>query len=185
MNTSEIRQPRSDEYDPYYRSYVERVGTDRLIDALVDQRSKMIDLLEGLSDEDASHSYAAGKWSIKQVLGHILDTERVFAYRALCIARGETQSLPGFDQDEYVASGGFEERSLASLIAEYGATRDSTVALFESLADETWTARGIANGVEITVRALAFIAAGHELHHLAILRERYLNLGQDSAAPSS
>ncbi len=107
----------------------------------------------------------------------MLDTERVFAYRALCIARGETQPLPGFDQDDYVTRGAFDERPIESLEAEYLAVRSGSLTLFEDLMPDAWMARGIANDVEISVRAIAFILAGHELHHLEILRQRYLASG--------
>lgn len=174
MTQLDIGFPDPEEYDPYYTGYVQRITDSNVVGALQDQQFEVVELLSGMPEEQAGLRYAPDKWSIKQVVGHLLDTERVFAYRALSIARGETQSLPGFDQDDYVASGGFDARTMTSLVGEYLHLRGSTIALFESLEPETWRKTGTANDEPVTVRALAFIIAGHEVHHLAILRERYL-----------
>lgn len=170
---SEPRPPAPDEYDAYYRPYVERVVGSDLFDTLRAQRGELLTLIDGLDEERALRRYEPGKWSVKEVVGHLVDTERVFAFRALSVARGEAQELPGFEQDDYVAAGSFDERPLESLAAEYGSVRASTVALFEGLPPAAWSRRGVANDAPVTVRALAWIVAGHQAHHAAILRERY------------
>jgi DinB superfamily len=132
-------------------------------------------LLQSL-DEEAIRAlrYAPGKWTLKEVVGHLIDDERIFAYRALCVARGDARRLPGFDENEYVAATDFESRPLPRLIAEYRAVRAATLALFAPLTAEEWVRRGNVNGYEASVRGLAFHVAGHELHHLRTLREKYL-----------
>jgi hypothetical protein len=137
------------------------------------QRLQMAQFLAARSERDGNFRYAPDKWTVKEVLGHVTDTERIFAYRALRIARGDHKPLSGFEQDDYVRAGGFGERSLADLAEEFGQVRSATVALLRPLGDEAWSRRGVANNNEVTVRALAFIIAGHELHHREILKERY------------
>lgn len=171
--TTEIARPETDEYDAYYSAYVARVEGDNVIDVLVRQGDQVQALLAGLSEGEASYRYAPGKWSVREVLGHLCDTERVFAYRALCIARGDSQALPGMDQDAYVAAADFDGRSTESLKAELAAVRSATLSLFECLEPNSWPRLGTANGVRVSVRALAFIIAGHEAHHMAVLGERY------------
>jgi hypothetical protein len=122
----------------------------------------------------AGSTYASGKWTLKEVVGHLSDDERIFAYRALTIARGDPTPLPGFDEKTYVGAAGFETRALADLLAEYRSVRDATITLLRGLPAEAWLRRGIVNEYEASVRGLAFHIAGHELHHLRILRERYL-----------
>jgi hypothetical protein len=174
MAQLDIGFPDPKEYDAFYTGYVQLITESNVLGVLQDQQFEVVELLRGLSEVQAGLRYAPDKWSIKEVIGHLLDTERVFAYRALSIARGETQSLPGFDQDAYVANGGFDGRTVTSLVGEYLHLRGSTIALFEGLEPEAWRRAGTANNVPVTVRALAFITAGHEAHHLAVLRERYL-----------
>ncbi len=169
----EFSRPQADEYDPYYSDYIDRVEEADVIEVLRRQQADSEAVLMGLTDEAGSFRYAPDKWSVKEVVGHLSDTERVFAYRALCIARGETQSLPGMDQDIYVAGAGFDSRGMDSLAEEFSAVRSAAIALFESFDQQSWARSGVANGVEISVRALAFIVAGHESHHMAILRDRY------------
>lgn len=145
----------------------------------------MLDLLQKLQQEvnqlfgrvsatEADFAYEPGKWTIKQLLGHMNDTERIMAYRALCIARGEQAPLPGFDENDYVRNGYFEERTLAGLLAEHHAIRAATIALLDTLPEAAFSRRGNANGQPVTVAGLAFIIAGHERHHLNIFKERYL-----------
>ena len=122
----------------------------------------------------ADHRYQPDKWSVKQVIGHVVDSERIFGYRALAIARGERKPLPGFEQDEYVTQGEFQRRSLPSLADEFDHVRRSNLALFESLSAEQWGRVGEANDVSISVRAIAWVLAGHAKHHVAVIRERYL-----------
>ena len=157
MTWLEIAPPETDEYDAYYQGYVERVESRQLSLILRQQRAKVLELLDGLSEERAHYRYAPEKWSVKEVLGHLIDTERVFVYRAMSIARGERQSLPGFDQDDYVKTGDFDRRSVASLRDEYGTVRNASIAFFESLDEAAWLATGIANGVTVTVRAIGYI----------------------------
>jgi uncharacterized damage-inducible protein DinB len=131
-------------------------------------------LLSGRPESDGDLRYAPGKWSLKEVLGHINDTERIMSYRALRISRGDTTPLAGFEQDDYVRNGPFARCTLADLIEEYIAVRRATVSLFRNLDEVAWTRRGKASENEVTVRALAYIIAGHELHHRRIVEEKYL-----------
>ncbi|MBV8475199.1 MAG: DinB family protein [Acidobacteria bacterium] len=168
--------PQTSEYDPYYTRYVALVPQQPILSVLGGQATEMAEILGGITDEQASFRYAPGKWTIKQVLGHIMDTERVFAYRALRIARDDRTPLEGFEQDDYVAHGPFETVSLAELLREYTVVRQATTLLFRHLSPEAWNRRGTANQAEVTVRALAYIIAGHQAHHCRMLRERYLLL---------
>src|SRR5712671_5358596 len=165
-------RPKKDEYAPYAEQYVSLVtGTD-ILDTLEAQLKQTTSLLSGRSERDGDFRYAPGKWTVKEVLGHVSDTGRIFAYRALRIARGDQTPLSGFEQDDYVRGGNFAERTLASLAEEFGMVRAATIALFKSLQKDAWQRRGVANKNEVSVRALAFIVAGHELHHRQILEER-------------
>jgi len=165
--------PEADEYDAYYQDYLELLDTDNIIQTLTTQGQKMFVLIQNLSPEEAAYRYADGKWSVKEVIGHLIDTERVMAYRAMCISRGDQTSLPGFDQAAYVDNGHFSERSLQNISAEYDAQRNANISMFNGFTEEQILKQGTANGVDVSVRALAHIIAGHELHHLNILRERY------------
>jgi hypothetical protein len=133
----------------------------------------MLILLSGRDESEGDLRYAPDKWSAKEVLGHVCDSERIFAYRALRIARGDRTPLAGFEQDDYVRNGPFAVRALADMIEDYIAVRRATLTLFRNLDEPAWTRRGIANNNEVSVRALAFITAGHELHHRRILEEKY------------
>lgn len=168
-----LARPEAGEYAPYYEKYISLVHGNDILGALEAQRMLMMQLFAAHTERDGNFRYAADKWTVKDVIGHVNDSERVFAYRALCIARGDQGSLPGFEQDDYVREGDFKNRTLAGLGDEFTHIRNSTIALFRSLSREAWQRRGIANKNEITVRALAFIIAGHELHHRLILDERY------------
>jgi len=174
MTTATIPRPEPSEYVPYYETYISKVPKGDLLQALEDQRRETQQLLAGLSDTKALHRYAPGKWSIKEVVGHLMDSERVFCYRALRFARGDGQPLPGFDEKAWVPAGQFDARSLQDLAAELDAVRRATIAFLASLDPGALVRRGTANNNPITVRALAWIIAGHERHHVAILRERYL-----------
>ena len=167
-----IPKPQPDEHVEYYTKYIRLVGDDALA-ALRAQSASTPRLLSGLSEAQAMHRYAPGKWSVKEVVGHITDGERVFSYRALRIARKDPTPMPGFDENAWVPAANFDRRSMHDLVAGYEAVRAATVALLSSFDDETLTRRGIANNQEVSVRALAHIMAGHELHHVALLRERY------------
>src|SRR5258708_33175196 len=168
-----MKRPEPTEYAEYYGNYVSKVpGTDA-VGVLESQRLQMVQLFAGRCERDGSFRYAPDKWTVKEVLGHVSDTERIFAYRALRIARGDQTPLSGFEQDDYVRGGNFAERTLANLAQEFGLVRAATIALFTSLRKDAWQRRGVANKNEVSVRALAFIVAGHQLHHRQILEERY------------
>lgn len=178
--TWDENHPDSTEYNDFYAGYISLVTEPNVIQMLVQQGQKLFTLMQQLSDEQADYRYAEGKWSVREVIGHLIDTERVMAYRALCISRKEQQSLPGYDQDEYVAHANFNERSLQSLSAEYDAQRNANVSLFNSLTEEQTKRTGTANDTTVSVRALVHIIAGHERHHLNILEENYgIEMGSD------
>jgi hypothetical protein len=166
-------RPEPGEYAPYYEKYVALIAGNDIVTILESQRLQMIQLFAARGERDGNFRYAPDKWTVKEVVGHVNDTERIFAYRALRIARGDATPLSGFEQDDYVKAGGFGERSLADLAEEFAHVRGATVALFRSLGKDAWTLRGVANKNEVSVRALAFIMAGHELHHRRILEEKY------------
>jgi len=161
------------EYAPYFQRYVSNVTEDDVLGALETQGRDTAALLARLDDAKASYRYAPEKWSVKQIVGHVTDAERVFAYRALAIARGEQASLPGFDENDYVRNADFDRRSIGELAAEYAAARAATLAMFRGFSDEAWQRRGTANNNAISARALAHVALGHERHHLRVLREKY------------
>src|SRR5467141_346732 len=166
-------RPAEGEYAPYAEKYVSLItGTD-ILETLEAQLKQTTTLFSGRSERDGDFRYGPEKWTVKEVVGHIADTERIFAYRALRIARGDQTPLAGFEQDDYVRGGNFAERTLANLAQEFGLVRAATIALFRSLQKDAWQRRGVANKNEVSVRALAFIVAGHELHHRLILEERY------------
>jgi uncharacterized damage-inducible protein DinB len=144
--------------------------------ALRSQSERLSELLANVTEETSRGlTYAPGKWTLKEVLGHLIDYERIFTYRALCFARGEWQQLPGYDGNEYAAMANFEARKLAEVTAEYRAVRAATLALLDSLDDEAWLRHGVASGYPVSVRGLADQIAAHELHHLAILQSKYVN----------
>ena len=174
MTTATIPRPDATEYAPYYGTYVGKVPDGDLLELLERQRRETQNLLAGLSDTQALHRYAPGKWSIKEVVGHLMDSERVFCYRALRFARADEKPLQGFDEKAWVPAGSFDARPLADLAAELEAVRRATIALFGGFDAAALARKGTANNNEVTVRALAWIVAGHERHHVAILRERYL-----------
>jgi len=166
-------KPESSEYAVFYEKYVALVPHADILSGLEAQRLQMTQLLTACSERDGNFRYAPEKWSVKEVIGHLTDCERIFAYRALRIARGDATPLSGFEQDDYVRMAGSGRRQLQALAEEFSVVRNSSIALYRSLDDESWLRRGSANNNEISVRALAFITAGHELHHRRILEERY------------
>lgn len=168
-----VARPEPGEYAPYYDRYISLVpGTD-ILGTLNAQRRQMLLLLSGHDDSDGNFRYAPDKWSVKEVLGHVCDTERIFAYRALRIARADRTPIEGFEQDDYIRNSSFASRPLPEIIEDYIAVRRATLTLFRNLDEQAWMRRGIANNNEISVRALAYITAGHELHHRRILEEKY------------
>jgi hypothetical protein len=168
-----IARPQPGEYSPYYDRYISLVADNDILRTLEEQRRQMMLALSGRSEADGDFRYAPDKWSAKEVLGHVCDTERIFAYRALRIARADATPMEGFEQDDYVRNGPFAYRPLADLIEDYIAVRRATVSLLRSLDEAAWSRRGIANKNEVSVRGLAYIIAGHELHHRRILEEKY------------
>jgi DinB family protein len=166
-------RPEPGEYAPYYEKYVALVTGNDIVAILEAQRLQMMQLFAARGERDGNFRYAPEKWTVKEVVGHVSDTERIFAYRALRIARGDATPLSGFEQDDYVRAAAFGDRSLADLAEEFVHVRSATVVLFRSLGKDAWVLRGVANKNEVSVRALAFIVAGHELHHRRILEERY------------
>ncbi len=169
-----ITRPSSSEYAPYYQTYIQLVNEDDLLLALKRIAKIWNDLVNGISEEKLNFSYAEGKWSLKEVLIHITDAERVFAYRALRFARNDKTELSGFDENSWVPESNAAERSLESLIKEHNNVRGASISLFENLGEEESLRCGLANGKEVSVRALGYIICGHELHHLRIIQERYL-----------
>ena len=168
-----IGRPQPGEYAPYYERYVARVEGDDILSILDRQRRQTMLLLSGRDEDDGNFRYAPGKWSAKEVLGHLCDTERIFAYRALRISRADATPMEGFEQDDYVRNGPFAHRSIEDLVEEFIAVRRATISLLRTLDEAAWMRRGIANKNEVTVRGLAYIIAGHELHHREILQEKY------------
>jgi uncharacterized damage-inducible protein DinB len=167
-------KPEASEYAPYYETYVSLVPAGDVVEALGRQADEVESLFASIGEERAGHAYAEGKWTIRQLAGHVVDCERIFAYRAMALARGERQPLPGMDQDEYMAASDFDSRTLADLAAEFRHARAANVLMFRGLSEEAWTRRGVVSEREITVRALVSIVYGHGAHHLNILRARYL-----------
>jgi uncharacterized damage-inducible protein DinB len=173
MSTLSIPRPLADESIPYYHGYIAKVTGENLGEQLTAQLQEMEQLFENVTDRAALARYADGKWSIKEVLGHLSDTERIFSYRLLRIARGDPTPLSGYDENAYVPAGNFDRRPLALLLAELRAIRLSSTAMMEGLPPESWSRRGVANGKPISARALAYIIIGHVNHHMGTLRELY------------
>lgn len=174
MTTLTIDRPDETEYASYYGKYVSLVAGDDVLASLGDGLATTLALVRSVPEERANLRYAPGKWSIKELLGHMIDTERIFAYRALRFARGDTTPLPGFEQDDYIRHAAFDACSLDALAAEFESVRRATLFLFKHLDAEAWMRSGVASESAVSVRALAYIIAGHELHHAGILRDRYL-----------
>ena len=161
------------EYPAFYAPYFKAIEGADVPTLMRTQLAEIEQLGIAIDEERAAYRYAEGKWSIKELLGHLVDCERIFGYRALCIARGETQHLPGFDENDYVANARFDDRPFSSIIEEFLALRLSNIVLFESFTDEQRAVVGQANGNPISVRAIECIIAGHVQHHITVLRERY------------
>jgi uncharacterized damage-inducible protein DinB len=174
-STIAIARPSADEHSEYFGRYIQQVPSGDVVSLLREQLMDTVALLRNVSAEKADYAYAPGKWTIKEVVGHLADTERVMSYRALCFARGDAGPLPSFDENAYVAKANFAKRSLADLLEEFQVVRAATIHLIKNLDEETLMRRGIASGNPTSVRALIYIIAGHERHHLALFRERYLS----------
>ncbi len=168
-----MQRPDTNEYPIYCQYAINLVGEDILLH-LRQRQGLVADFYKSISEEKSLYAYEAGKWTIRELMGHIIDTERILAYRALVLARGEQQSLPGFEEDSYVRAARFNERTLQSLLEEFALVRASTIALVEHLRPELHSLSGQANGHHFTVRGLCALIAGHEHHHSNIVAERYL-----------
>ena len=167
-------RPTPSEYAPYYERYIQLVPDGSALDHLRSQIGETLELLRSVSEEKSNYRYAPGKWSVKEVVGHVADSERVFAYRALRFARNDQTPLPGFDENDYTANSNFADRPLGGVAEEFRAVRMATIALFEGMSREALARQGTANDTRVSVRALVWIIAGHERHHRKILQERYL-----------
>lgn len=167
-------RPAPTEAAPYYSTYIDRIASDDVLAALESQLDPTLRLLATISEEKSLRRYAPDKWSIRQLLNHVSDTERVFLYRALWFARGFDTPLPGFDQNIAVPHAAADQFSWASHVADFDAVRAATLSFFRNLPEDSWSRTGIASGSPVSVRALAYIIGGHVAHHIAILEERYL-----------
>ena len=176
MKDREVRsgRPEPGEFASYAQADIDAVQGENAVAALEEQRLDTIALFRLFGDVGGNVTYAPGKWSVKQVLGHLADDERIFAYRLLCIARGDSRPLPGFDENAYAAAARFEDHRLEDLLTDYAAVRTATLTMLRGLDREAWLRRGVVNGYEATPRGLAFHIAGHELHHHRIIHERYV-----------
>jgi uncharacterized damage-inducible protein DinB len=169
-----MKRPLQNDYAPYYDGYIKNIKDDNIIKVLEEQLITTNIFLNSITEEKSEFRYAEGKWSIKELVGHLIDSERVFAYRALSISRGEKQPLPSFDEKEYTRESDYSKRKFSDILKEFKLLREANLLMFKSLPEEKLNKRGIANNVEVTVLALLFIIAGHEAHHIRILKERYL-----------
>ncbi|MGP4041051.1 DinB family protein [Gracilibacillus sp. D59] len=176
-----MNRPEKKEYADFYANYVVIVPEGKIIDILEMQREDVLKRFRKLTEAQADFRYAPGKWSMKEVIGHLADTERYMTYRLFCIARGEKAQLPGHDQDEFVKEAMFDSYPITTLVEDYISVRNATIKLLKNLRNDVWSNWGNANGFPVTVRALAFIIAGHELHHMKILTDRYF---QDKDFPA-
>ncbi len=169
-----MQRPEKTEYAPYYETYVSLVKETDIVATLQNQLSEMQNLLAGISEERGAFAYATGKWTIKEVIGHLSDGEKIFAYRALRISRADQTPMEGFEQNGYVENADFNARKLTDLAEEFTLLRRANILFFKSLTAEAWRRRGTASEAEVSVRALAYIMVGHVRHHANILRSRYL-----------
>ncbi|MGQ0760617.1 MAG: DinB family protein [Acidobacteriota bacterium] len=168
-----MSRPAETEYAYFYQSYVSHVTEDEILPAMRSQIDALDVLLDQVAPERETYAYGEGKWTIRQIVGHLIDGERVFGYRALCIARGETQNLPGFDENAYMPNAPYEHIELEDLLSEFRLVRLSNIAMFRTLDATAWTRMGMANDAPVSVRALAYVMVGHTRHHMGVLRERY------------
>ena len=173
MSSRTVGRPESDEIPSHYLGYIQRVPEPDPVIVCASQIEETATLLRGLSETDAMYRYGRGKWSIKEVVGHLADTERIMAYRALRIARGDATPLPSFDENAYVPVAQFDDRSLVDLVGELRTVRAATLALLRTFDADAWRRRGTASGKPVSVRALGFMIPGHERHHVEVLRTRY------------
>jgi uncharacterized damage-inducible protein DinB len=169
-----LQRPTENEYPEYYQPYIKQVPNGELIQILQENLLAVITLFKGLTEEETNLRYAPGKWSVKEVLGHIIDTERIMTYRLLRVSRGDQTSLPGFNETDYVQAAQTHNLSMESILEDFKAARNAAITLIKNTPEKAWVNNGNANGMEITTRAIAYIIAGHEMHHRKIVEDRYL-----------
>ena len=170
-----MNRPEKNEYNPYYETYVSLVPETEIVRVLDEQQEELLEIFKAISEEKGSFAYDEGKWSIKELLGHLTDGERIFCYRAVRISRSDATPIEGFEQDGYIENSNFKNTKLSDLIDEFLYLRKANLIYFKNLSDDAWTKMGTASDSPVSVRALAYIMAGHVRHHLRILRERYLS----------
>lgn len=168
-----LGHPLDTEYAPYYSNYIGHVTEEEILPVLRSQLDALDVLLGRVTPDRETFRYAEGKWSIREIVGHLIDAERVFGYRAFCIARGDQNNLPGFDQNDYMLTAPYDRIDLEDLLSEFRLVRLSNIAMLRTLDEESWLRMGTANDNRVSVRALAFIMAGHVRHHMGVLHERY------------
>jgi hypothetical protein len=168
----EIDRPKEDEFPPFYQGYVTRVPETDILQALREQPKELKRVADSVGARERFR-YSPGKWSVRELFGHLVDAERFFGHRAFCVSRSDPNPLPGFDENAYVARSNYDSQSVADLVQLFSLLREANVRHLESLPEDAWPRDGIANGAKVTVRALAYIMAGHARHHLAVLKERY------------
>ncbi len=169
-----LEPPKESDYPPYYATYVSKVPSGNVIDLLNAEMDETVSLLRGIPEGRAGYRYAEGKWSIKEMVGHVLDTERVFAMRCIAFARADPNPWPGMDQDPWVAVAKFDTRLLEDLTGQLQDLRRANISMFRGMTDEDMARKGVASGVEFTAHSFPYIMAGHEVHHKKVLREKYL-----------
>lgn len=169
-----LQRPTESEYPNYYQPYVKLVPDGSIVQTLEENLLAVVKLFEGISEEDGLQRYAPGKWSVKEVLGHIIDTERIMSYRLMRAARGDQTPLAGFNENDYVQAAQTNSLSMETILEDFKATRNASITLIQNTPVDAWANKGNANGMEITTRAIAYIIAGHEMHHRKIVEERYL-----------
>ena len=169
-----LQHPAENEYPEYYRPYIGLVPKGNLVQLLKENLNEVVNLFAGISEEKTYYRYAPGKWSVKELLGHITDTERIMCYRLLRVGRGDQTPLAGFDENDYVKAAQTNNLPMEAIIEDFKAARNATITLIQNLPAQSWTNKGNANGTEITTRAIAYIIAGHQIHHCKIVIDRYL-----------
>jgi hypothetical protein len=167
-----IERPQATEYPPFYQGYVARVPETDILQALLDQPKELKRVADSVGARERFR-YSPGKWSVREIFGHLVDAERFFGHRAFCISRSDPNPLPGFDENAYVAHSRYDSQSVADSVRAFTLLREANVQHLQSLSEDAWPLTGVANGANVTVRAVAYIMAGHALHHLAVLKERY------------
>jgi len=169
-----IERPQPGEFAPYAAGYIAKVPNGNVLAILEQLKESTYSFFSAVSDEKANYAYAEGKWTLKQVLGHMIDTERVFSFRAMCFSRGDKNPLPGFEQEDYVNASTFHSRTIQDLANEFKSLREANLYLYRSFSDEQSLSIGVASNHPVSVRALVYMTAGHELYHLDLIKERYL-----------